>query len=96
LGACDVDGDGRVDLLAGNSWFKYEGGNRSRPIKIAGIGGRIAAARLIRGSRTAQVVIAPGHAPRGHLAPDAARPYAQGQIPLTRRSANRTRAARVA
>lgn len=60
LAACDVDGDGRIDLLAGNFWFKYLGNNRFQAIKIAEVGGRIAAARLIKGSRYAQVVIAPG------------------------------------
>jgi hypothetical protein len=56
----DVDGDGRVDLLAGNCWFKYLGGGRFKPVKVGTIGGRIVAARLIKGSKVAQVVIAPG------------------------------------
>jgi hypothetical protein len=59
LSACDVDGDGKVDLLAGNYWFKYQGG-RFLGTKVAEMGGRVAGARLIRGSKVAQVVIAPG------------------------------------
>jgi hypothetical protein len=60
LAACDIDGDGRIDLLAGNYWFKYLGNDRFKPIKIGDIGGRVVAGHLIKGSRVAQVVIAPG------------------------------------
>ena len=60
VAACDVDGDGRVDLLAGNYWFKYLGNNQFKAIRIGTIGGRIAADRLIKGSKFAQVVIASG------------------------------------
>lgn len=59
IDAVDVDGDGRVDLLAGNYWFKYTGG-KFVPNQIAPIGGRIRAARFVKGSTWAQVVIAPG------------------------------------
>src|SRR5260370_622792 len=38
--AFHVDGDGRVDLLAGNSWFKYEGDGKFRAIPVGTIGGR--------------------------------------------------------
>jgi hypothetical protein len=55
----DVDGDDRVDLLAGNAWFKHESGMTFRPIRIGPIGGRIAAAQLVEGGRP-EVVIAPG------------------------------------
>ena len=44
----DDDCDGRIDLLAGNYWFKYEGD------------GRVAASRFIQGSRYPQVVINSG------------------------------------
>jgi sugar phosphate isomerase/epimerase len=60
LAAADIDGDGVVDLLAGNYWFKYLGDGRFKPIKIGSIGGRIRAGRLIEGSKYPQVVIAPG------------------------------------
>ena len=59
MAACDVDGDGQVDLLAGNLWFKHRGGKQFAPIQIATIGGRIAAAKLKPG-KYPQVVIAPG------------------------------------
>ncbi len=59
LDAFDVDGDGRLDLLAGNYWFKYEGGGKFRPNRIAEIGGRIKAGKFEPG-RYPQVVIAPG------------------------------------
>ena len=58
IDAFDVDGDGRVDLLAGNSWFKYESG-KFRAIPIGTIGGRIRAGRFKPG-KYAQIVIAPG------------------------------------
>jgi len=58
MDAFDVDGDGRVDLLAGNYWFKYENG-KFRPIKVGKIGGRIRAAKF-RPGKYAQIVIAPG------------------------------------
>jgi sugar phosphate isomerase/epimerase len=57
--AYDVDGDGKVDLLAGNYWFKHLGGTKFQAIKIAEIGGRIAAGHFKSG-KTAQIVIAPG------------------------------------
>lgn len=60
LAAIDMDGDGKIDLLAGNYWFKYEQSGRFQPIKIADIGGRIAAGRFIKGARYPQVVINSG------------------------------------
>ncbi len=59
LDAVDIDGDGRVDLLAGNYWFKYLGDGRFQRTRIAPIGGRIRAGRFKPG-KYAQVVIAPG------------------------------------
>lgn len=59
IAAADVDGDGKVDLLAGNSWFKHEGGTRFRPIRIGNLGGRIAVGRFRPGA-CPQIVIAPG------------------------------------
>lgn len=57
--AADIDGDGRVDILAGNYWFKYLGPGHFRPTRIATIGGRIRAGHFQRG-KYPQVIIAPG------------------------------------
>jgi len=57
--AFDIDGDGQIDLLAGNLWFKHRGGTKFDPIQIAPIGGRIAAGRFKPG-KYPQVAIAPG------------------------------------
>ena len=59
MDAYDIDGDGKVDLLAGNYWFHHEGGNRFRPIRVAPMGGRIRAGRF-KPSKYPQIVIAPG------------------------------------
>ena len=59
VAAADIDGDGKIDLLAGNYWFKHLGGDRFKPIQVASIGGRIAAAKLKPG-KFSQIVIAPG------------------------------------
>jgi hypothetical protein len=60
LAAIDIDGDGKIDLLAANYWFKYKGVGRFRPIKIAEVGGRVAVGRFIRDARYPQVVINSG------------------------------------
>jgi len=57
--AFDIDGDGKVDLLAGNVWFKQRDGAKFEPIQVAPIGGRIAAGKFKAG-KYAQIVIAPG------------------------------------
>ena len=59
MAACDIDGDGKVDLLAGNLWFKHRGGTRFDAIQIGTIGGRIAVGHFKPG-KFPQVVIAPG------------------------------------
>ena len=59
MAACDIDGDGKIDLLAGNCWFKHRGGSKFEPIRIGSIGGRIAAGKFKPG-KYPQVVIAPG------------------------------------
>jgi sugar phosphate isomerase/epimerase len=59
LDAYDIDGDGKVDLLAGNYWFKYLGDGKFKAIKVGVIGGRIRAGRFKPG-KYPQIVIAPG------------------------------------
>jgi VCBS repeat protein len=59
IAAADVDGDGQIDLLAGNLWFKRRTGGKFEPIQIGTIGGRIAVGRFKPG-KYPQVVIAPG------------------------------------
>lgn len=59
MAAFDVDGDGKMDLLAGKWWFKHTGGNQFTPIQIARRGGRIAAGKFKPG-KFPQIVIAPG------------------------------------
>lgn len=59
MAACDIDGDGKVDLLAGNLWFKHRGGTHFDAIQIGTIGGRIAVGHFKPG-KFPQVVIAPG------------------------------------
>jgi hypothetical protein len=59
MAICDIDGDGKADLLAGNVWFKHRGGKKFEAIQIGTIGGRIAAGRFKPG-KYPQVVIAPG------------------------------------
>src|SRR5579862_3954407 len=60
VAAFDVDGDGKVDILAGNFWFKHVEGNTFKPIKFADFGGRVAAARLIKDSKYPQIVVNSG------------------------------------
>ena len=59
LDAYDIDGDGKVDLLAGNYWFKYLGEGKFKAIKVGASGGRIRAGRFKLG-KYPQIVIAPG------------------------------------
>jgi len=59
MSAYDVDADGRLDLLAGNTWFKHLGGARFKAIRVAEVGGLIFAGRFKPG-KYPQIVIAPG------------------------------------
>ena len=67
IAAADIEDNGRLDILAGNYWFKYLGDGKFKPIKIAEQGGRIAAAKLIKDSKYPQVVINTGDAGFGRL-----------------------------
>jgi hypothetical protein len=59
MSAADIDGDGCVDLLAGNYWFKHLGAGQFKPIAIGSLGGLIFAGQLVAGGLP-EVVIAPG------------------------------------
>jgi hypothetical protein len=59
MSACDIDADGQVDLLAGNTWFKHLGDGKFKATRIADIGGLILAAKFKPG-KYPQIVIAPG------------------------------------
>jgi len=59
MSAFDVDGDGKVDLLAYNTWYKHTGGKTFKPIKLADEGGLIFAG-YFKPSKVAQIVISPG------------------------------------
>ncbi len=60
LSTADMDGDGRIDLLAGNGWLKSDEAGRIAFTALADYGGRIAAGRFDEAQATPQVVIAPG------------------------------------
>ncbi|HEY5911587.1 MAG TPA: FG-GAP-like repeat-containing protein [Verrucomicrobiae bacterium] len=59
MSAFDVDGDGKVDLLAYNTWYKHTGGKRFMAIKLSDEGGLIFAG-YFKPSKVAQIVISPG------------------------------------
>ena len=60
MSAFDIDGDGRPELLAGNSMFKYMANGKWSATKIGDIGGLIFAGRFIKDAKYPQIVIAPG------------------------------------
>ncbi len=56
--AADVDGDGFMDLVAGNYWFKYIDG-KFKAIQFGEEGGRVVAAKFRTGKKM-QIVVSPG------------------------------------
>lgn len=61
MSAYDIDADGTVDLLAGNTWFKHVGEGKFKAIRIADVGGLIFAGYFKPG-KYPQIVISPGDA----------------------------------
>jgi sugar phosphate isomerase/epimerase len=59
--AFDVDADGRLDLLACDSWFKHTGGKSFKQVQFAVSGGLIFAG-YFKPSKYPQVVVSPGDA----------------------------------
>ncbi len=57
--AADIDGDGKIDLLAGNYWFKHLEGTNFLPVKVGPVGGLIFAGKFKPG-KYQQIVISPG------------------------------------
>ncbi len=68
LGAADIDGDGKLDLVGGGRWFKHRGGQRFEALVIDDSQRftRAAAGWLNQQARHPQVVFVPGDA-RGKL-----------------------------
>lgn len=59
LFAFDVDGDGRQDIIAYDTWYKYLGNKKFKAIKFANAGGRVAAG-YFKPSKVAQIVVSSG------------------------------------
>ncbi|QEH37204.1 FG-GAP repeat protein [Aquisphaera giovannonii] len=60
MSSCDVDGDGRPEILAGNSLFTLDGSGKWRATQVGDVGGLIFGGRFDRASKFPQLVIAPG------------------------------------
>lgn len=61
VSAFDVDADGKLDILACDSWFKHTGGKHFKQVQFALSGGLIFAGRF-KSSKYPQIVISPGDA----------------------------------
>lgn len=57
--AFDVDGDGKLDILACDSWFKHTAGKEFKQVQFASGGGLIFAGHF-KSSKYPQIVISPG------------------------------------
>jgi hypothetical protein len=68
LAACDLDGDGKIELTGAGRYFKHEGGTKfsTHVIDASQHFTRVAAGRLLAKSEWAQVLFAPGES-RGRL-----------------------------
>jgi hypothetical protein len=60
MSACDIDGDGRDELLAFNHIYRYARTGKWSATKIGEVGGLIFAGRFIKDAKVAQILIAPG------------------------------------
>ncbi len=60
--AFDVDADGRLDLLACNTWFKHTGGKEFKAVRFAENGGLIFAG-YFKPTKYPQIVVSPGDGP---------------------------------
>ena len=61
ISSFDVDGDGKLDILACDSWFKHTGGKSFKQVQFAKAGGLIFAG-YFKNSIYPQIVISPGDA----------------------------------
>ena len=59
--AFDVDADGKLDILACDSWFKHTGGKTFKQVRFA-VGGGLIFAGYFKPSKFPQIVISPGDA----------------------------------
>jgi sugar phosphate isomerase/epimerase len=59
MSAFDIDADGKVDLLAFNTWYKHTAGKSFKAIKLSDVGGLIFAG-YFKPSKYPQIVISPG------------------------------------
>lgn len=59
VSAIDVDADGKLDILACDSWFKHTGGKEFKQVKFATHGGLVFAGYL-KPSKYPQIIVSPG------------------------------------
>jgi len=59
MSAFDVDADGKIDLLAYDSWFQHTGGKNFKQIELGDVGGLIFAG-YFKSAKFPQIVISPG------------------------------------